>query len=475
MKILRLTLLFITIVHISVAQENNYWNQQAGAISNMIGGAGTANARDNSAIFYNPGGLAFVENSSLSLVGDAYFVSTLTIENGAGTGLDLKSRIVDTTPQIVSGIIKNKKRPDFSVTYAFINSDYSFTNMNISHEMYYDILPNISGDEIYIANYDYYNRSKEDWAGIGMGHKIGKHFGVGISYFLTIRSQDFSRSYTANVLEYFENIDVSSSLANSSFKEIYEYRNLGMLWKIGLSYEKEHLKLGLNITTPKVSLGILTGNLRRSVITRIPPLTNISPIQATNQDKVPTVHKLPLQVDLGVEYEFSNTSISARIGYSHKINSYSLLKPKPPQNEIQEILQPDDKDFNTMLDASKSLVNVGIGFIQVIKKGWAVLGGYRTDFNYFDDEQLSRQEKYVPSIAYWDIHHLSGGFTRYGERYFISAGLNYGFGQANGIQEINLTEPTLENDLFGIRNGSAKAKYNQFKINLGFTYLFPRL
>ena len=75
----------------------------------MIGGASTANARDNSAIFYNPGGLAFVENSSLSLVGDAFIVSSLNIKNGAGERINLKSLGASTTPQIFSGILKNKK------------------------------------------------------------------------------------------------------------------------------------------------------------------------------------------------------------------------------------------------------------------------------------------------------------------------------------------------------------------------------
>lgn len=468
---------FISLItaSIAIAQENNHWNQQAGAISNMIGGASTASARDNSAIFYNPGCLAFVENSSLSLVGDAYFVSTLTIKNGVGTGIDLKSRIADATPQIVSGIIKNKKNPDFSITYAFINSDYSFINLTANNEMYYNVLPELPGDEIYIATYDYYNRQKEDWVGIGMGHKIGKYFGIGFSYFISIRSQDLTRSYSANVLEYFENVDISSVLASSSFREAFEYRNVGMLWKFGINYDKEQLKLGLNITTPNVNVGIIPGSLTRDQITSIPPLNNISPIQSTRQSRVQTVHKLPLQVDLGGEYEFANTSISARLGYSGSIAPYSLLKTTAPANEIQEILQPDDEKFNTMLDANKAILNVGIGFIHVIKEGWAILGGYRTDYNYFDEEKLDRQNDPVPSISYWDLHHVSGGFTWYGEQYFVSLGLNYGFGQSNGLQEINLTEPTLENELFGIRDYSAHATYNQFKINLGFTYLFPRL
>ena len=156
------------------------------------------------------------------------------------------------------------------------------------------------------------------------------------------------------------------------------------------------------------------------------------------------------------------------------VKSSWLLKPEPPQNEIQGILEPEDEKFKNMQDASKSILNFGIGFIHILKEGWAVLGGYRTDFNYFNEKDLSRQENYVASISYWDIHHLSSGFTRYGERYFISLGLSYGFGRLQGIQEINLTAPTLENYLFGVRDNSAKANFNQINLNLGFTYLFER-
>lgn len=462
---------FLGVVH---AQENHYWEQQVGAIPNMIGGAATANARDNSAIYYNPGGLAFVDNSSLSLVGDAFVVSSLVIENGAGAGKNLRSLIANTTPQIVSGILKNRKNPDLSVTYAIINNNSSLINMNLSHEMYYDILPGTPGEEIYVANYDYYNKTREDWLGIGMGHKLGEHFGIGFSYFLTLRSQDLSRSYNAHVLEYFPVADLTSSLASSSFREVFEYRNLGMLWKFGTSFEKGSLKLGLTVTTPKLNVELLNGSLRRDLITRIPPGTIISPIVSADQQKVPTIHKLPLNIDLGADYEFGATSVSARMGYAHKIASYALLRPESPRNEIQGILDTGDERFQNMRDASRSLLNFGFGVIHVIQEGWAVLGGYRTDFNYFNEEDLSRQDNYVPSISYWDLHHLSGGFTRYGERYFLSLGISFGFGRSQGFQEVNLTEPSLENYLFGMRDQSAYAKYNQLSINLGFTYLFER-
>ena len=101
--------------------------------------------------------------------------------------------------------------------------------------------------------------------------------------------------------------------------------------------------------------------------------------------------------------------------------------------------------------------------------------GYRSDFNYFDEKALSREENYVSSISYWDLHHISAGFSWYGERYILSTGINYGFGRAGGTQEINLTEPTVENYLFGERNNTAEANYNQIGLNLGFVYLFSRM
>lgn len=51
----------------SYAQESNYANYEIGANSTMMGGAVTAGVKDNSAVYHNPGALAFVENSNVTL------------------------------------------------------------------------------------------------------------------------------------------------------------------------------------------------------------------------------------------------------------------------------------------------------------------------------------------------------------------------------------------------------------------------
>jgi len=50
------------------AQEFNYLMNEVGPQSSMLSGAVTAGVKDNSAIYYNPAGLAYVKNSRSSIV-----------------------------------------------------------------------------------------------------------------------------------------------------------------------------------------------------------------------------------------------------------------------------------------------------------------------------------------------------------------------------------------------------------------------
>ncbi len=47
------------------SQDYHYWSEQYGAESNLMGGAVIAGVQDNSAVFYNPGAVGFIENGML--------------------------------------------------------------------------------------------------------------------------------------------------------------------------------------------------------------------------------------------------------------------------------------------------------------------------------------------------------------------------------------------------------------------------
>ncbi|MCB0486189.1 MAG: hypothetical protein KDC47_08335, partial [Flavobacteriaceae bacterium] len=99
------------------AQDSNYWANQYGSRSALMGGAVVGGVRDTSAGYYNPGALGFIEDSSISVSGNAYTFSSTDLTNGAGTGDDLSSDNVQAIPTLLSGIVKIEGAPDHSFGY----------------------------------------------------------------------------------------------------------------------------------------------------------------------------------------------------------------------------------------------------------------------------------------------------------------------------------------------------------------------
>jgi len=75
----------------SQAQDNNYWMQMPGSRSAIMGGAVVGGVRDNSAVFYNPGALGFVDSSTISVSSDVYQYEIENILNGGGINVNYKS------------------------------------------------------------------------------------------------------------------------------------------------------------------------------------------------------------------------------------------------------------------------------------------------------------------------------------------------------------------------------------------------
>ncbi|MBK6273417.1 MAG: hypothetical protein IPF58_01410 [Saprospirales bacterium] len=62
-SIIKFHVIILMMLNASVYAQNHYWSQQYGAENTLLGGACIAGARDNSAMYYNPAGLGFVEEA----------------------------------------------------------------------------------------------------------------------------------------------------------------------------------------------------------------------------------------------------------------------------------------------------------------------------------------------------------------------------------------------------------------------------
>lgn len=454
-------------------QENNYWVQQVGVRASLLGGAVTAGVRDNSAIFYNPGALGYIQNSNISVVSDIYTVAWQNIENGAGEGLDIKSNRFYTTPQIVAGLVKHKKI-SFAVNYAVMNRHISDVRFKVRNEIRGDIVEEIPSEEIYLGTYDYRNLIRDDWLGIGFGYLINEHLGIGLSSFFNLRSQDYFQRLENTLIGIDTLIGFESTLAKYTLTDEMTFTHLGLTFIAGLNYQKDNLQIGVSITSPRMKLGLVSfADFRRNNTYISDNLLPTAPTYSVIYDKVKTRYHTPWVLDAGFEYDFKRYSFSFRMGIHSKVNKYDMVNSSSAKDSVYVIIGNKDVNLNNIYMAHTPVVNFAIGFQQQLsEKSW-FLYGFRTDFNYMDFSIYNSDEDFMPTKTYWNMYHINFGWGYNIGNNVLTIGFGYSFGRSSGDpQFINMTEPDLENFLLGPINNNTTTRHNQVTAVVGFIYNF---
>ncbi len=475
-RYLLILLMFVSASKQIVSQEFHYWNTQVGAKSSMLGGAVTAADNDNSAIYYNPGALGFIKNSKISLSSDAYYFSWLRIENGAGKDLDLHSRELNIFPQIIAFNKKVPKLP-ITVTVAAITKDASFVSTNYKHNKTIDIIKSNPGEEEYVGVVDYYNRLRDTWVGLGYGRKQGENFSIGASVFYSIRSMEYRYTEMADVYKVLADSPNTELIGNVIFSEQMTLRNIGIVILMGLSYQQERLKLGVNLTLPRINLGFFQlSSLTRTYMYNVPSEDSISTKLSLWNEDVSSTFRTPLSIDLGLEYDVSSAiTIYSKASWFAPVSKYSLITSEKPENIPPGNVEAVSTAFSNIHLANKAVINIALALQTKVNKQLAVLSSIRTDFNYFDRKALGDLSASYPGITYWDIYHLAGGVVWTKQSFDLSLGASYSFGRdQSSPQIINLSSPSIENDLFGQRDNTARANYNKLSVYFGFTYFFSQ-
>ncbi len=455
------------------AQEFNYLMNEVGPQSSMLSGAVTAGVKDNSAIYYNPAGLAYVKNSSLSFSSNGYSAGILSVVNGAGTDLDLKSYMFSTFSQIFSFVQKIPKLP-VSLTFALINTHHSNIRTELKNNLDYDVISTIEGEEHFVGTYQYYNKIREDWGGFGWGKRIKPNFGIGFSTFITYHSQDYYKSQTAEVYPKTQE-PTYDLLANSAFSEQLNYSVFGWLFIVGASWQYQNIKFGLSVTTPRINLGFVSlSNIKKTVDIHNLVSDTLNNLATYWGDDLHSVYKSPLIIDLGLEYPWSDkTILYSKISFYSKIRKYKILKESNYYEELPDFVDKYFEGFTNMVMASRFIINISAAMQHHFSEKFALGLGFRTDINPIDRNEIDVYSDSYPGETYWNIYHITSGVIWISKKYELTLGLDYAMGfDRNTRQYVNLSEPSDVYFLFGKRDNSANVRYNQVNISLGFTYFF---
>ena len=121
----------------AAAQDAHYWTYGYGPIGQLTEGALVGGVEDLSAVYYNPGALALVEEPRFVFGLTSIELAKIKAPDAAGQNLDFDSFIFDTVPAVVAGHIGENRGQANHFAFAFLSRhdtdwDLGYSNAQVS-------------------------------------------------------------------------------------------------------------------------------------------------------------------------------------------------------------------------------------------------------------------------------------------------------------------------------------------------------
>ena len=338
-------ILFFIVVLTSplLAQQGNYQNYPLGARAAGLGGAFTAVADDSTSAWYNPGGLAFLNSTSVSLSATAYNYFETDRKDQFGKGKNLVSSSFSAIPAVVTTTY-----PIFNGTLTFVILEPKFLNFD---ETETDISDGAGGFYSFFKRYSHHQL----WAGFAYGIKLTPKIGFGFSI-----------------------LGVEVGLAQEEIKEApdsasppntidFEHSGMSMTTyfltiSTGILYLYDrNWKFGAHIRTGGISLGSASGGEGYKVINDTAnPLNNYYAVEKGLE----TEYNIPWRFFVGASYsEPDEYLFSLEIAFQSGCSYFKYLKSAN---------LPYGIEYNPVF-------NINFGANYHFAEGFEVRGGIYTD------------------------------------------------------------------------------------------------
>lgn len=465
-------LILVSVSPVIDAQDDHYWSQQYGAVSTLMGGAMVGGVTDNSAVYYNPGALAFISNPSLSVDANVYKIDKIRISDGAGEGLNLNSAQLSVYPQIIAGMINMVKNSKFRFSYTVLTRNHGNVLMNARYTGQADPTSPISQLTSFVGVFDYVNQLNEQWFGMGIGYPLSDKLGFGATFLSSYRGQSYQLTNYVQEVDYANPDPVFRTETND---EAIKYSTFKLLVKFGLAYNIHPWKFGITLTTPSVKLyGKGSVQRQNSVIA-----VSDNPIDMADnflimdrQTDVTAIYKHPLSLAFGVDYKTDKTRIAVTGEYFFNIAAYTMMKPNAepflyPQAWLDsaDIYQQIDSYLNVE-NGARPVFNVGIGLSQVIYKQISLLLGAYTDFSSYSKK--AGPKDLMHGFETFDMYHFSTGLSYHQQKHTLSLGYTYAFTPNQKVPPYTVINQNPVN------SENVALSSHSFSIVMGYTYFFAR-
>lgn len=437
------------------AQDSHYWSDQWGTRANLLGGVVIGSVGDLSSTYYNPGFLSLGAQTSFILATKVYEYSSLQLPAVDPDQVELGTSRLNTSPDFIAGEFTFGFLGDERFAYSLLTRESA--NLELKGRLVQPA-PNASGPTSTLSSGEILERQSatEVWGGITYSRALSERIGVGATLYGAYRTQR-----RRNVFDVAETDSTLSTVVVSGTRD-GNYWNGRVLMKLGFAWETDKLTLGLNFTTPSLSL-FGSGEYFEQTATNgtsdgIPP-DNSSYQSAVYEEGLDAEYKTSWAMGVGCSYRFGSVRIHLSGEYYDDVDLHTVMQISPwyPQSggELQSRTVYQDLD---------SVFNYGVGVEVPLSDSWHSYGSFITDHS----AALPRSETQDNlSLTAWDVYQVSAGAEIKFSKGSATVGLSYAF--AN--DQVTLGDDSSMADGPDVRQ-EVKVHYRRIKLLLGFSIHF---
>lgn len=399
------------------AQDAQYWTQQYGNEARLLGGAVVGGTEDLSATYYNPGRLALVGTPKLLLAGNVFEYTSITMQ-GRKDDATFESSRLGSVPSLFAGMIGRPADDDSRWAYSVLGRQFS----NISIYERRDLTDVLTfPTDLTTTGFSLDESMSEYWAGLTWSKPLSEHVGIGVSGYVTIRSQS-SRSL---ILAQSAVSQVGGQAGGIAVQRVdFNYQHVGMVAKLGIGADLSDWKLGLTATTPNLGLwGSGDVGFDESVVTQDldGDGTAVTQIISSYQPGLKTDYRWASSVACGASRSWGRTVVHGTAEWFAGVPGYDVMDIEPVTSSDGSEVRDSD-----LRDEREAVFNFALGLEHEFREALRGYASFRTDYSAASPGQSIQ-------IAYsiWDIYHVAAGATFQALDSEFTLGLIYAFGNTN--------------------------------------------
>jgi hypothetical protein len=419
----------------TAAQDAHDWTYGYGPIGQLTEGTLVGGVEDLSAVYYNPGALALIDEPRFVFGLTSIELAKIKASDAVGRNLDFDSLVFDTVPAMVAGHIGKNDGQANHFAFAFLSRhdtdwDLGYSDARVT-----------AGSADGSAGFGRVRqRLVEYWVGGTWSHRFGSRLSFGVSPFLAYRTQRSRRSLTL------EDLAAGTSRAVFVGKE-HEYNHGRALLKAGLAWRPGHWELGATVMTPGIRIykkGKAVFNATVAGVASVPLLS------ASTQKGLDATYHSPWSAAGGASWRGNGTTIHTTVEWFSAVDPYDILQPEPAPVTGSNTTIP-----LTFVGAAKSVVNFGAGIEQRLSERFTLYGGAARNASTWRPES--------ETLASWDLVDVSAGVSLNRGRSRLAFGLGYAWGTGD------LPQAVVPPDATG-QVPTTEARFSRWTISIGASF-----